>query len=192
MRIKLLLIFLLLSLGSHSQILIPDATKVKAAFNKLSADTNSKKLQQLYVAAFPSDTKTFLKIFQTEEFDQLYLDSYKYLDAFEKCAKTFPTQVISKCLNIGKNLDWDADAVGQLQQISVRLAIRHLALFVNKYKTLNSKAQNHLLRFYADVENFKAYPEYQELINKLKNVGEGDIAKKLENERTLRMAKTDH
>ena len=192
MRVKLLLIFLVLSLCSHSQTLIPEAIKVKAAFNKLSADTNSKKLQQLYIAAFPSDTKTFLKIFQTEKFDQLYSDSYKYLDAFEKCATTFPSQVISRCVDIGKNLVWDADAVGQLQQISVRLAIHHLTFFVNKYKTFDSKAQNHLLRFYADVENFKAYPEYQELINKLKNIREADIAKKLESARILRMAEDDH
>jgi hypothetical protein len=191
MRIKLLSIFLLFSLSSHSQTLIPDAKKVKTAFDKLSADTNSKELQQLYVAAFPSDTKTFLKIFQTEKFDQLYSDSYRYIDAFEKCAKNFPIQVISKCVDIGKNLVWDADAVGELQHISVQLSIHHLPSFVKKYKTLDSKAQNHLLRFYADVENFKGYPEYQELINKLKIIGEVDIAKKLENARTIRMAKND-
>ena len=192
MRIKFLFIFLLLSIYGYSQALIPDAVKVKTAFNNFSADTNSKKLQQIYVAAFPSDTKTFLKVFQAEKFDQLYMNSYKYLEAFEKCATTFPTQVIGKCVDIGKNLVWDADAVGQLQQISVQLATKYVKIFVKKYKTLDSKAQDKLLTFYADVENYNAYPEFQELILRLKSIGETDIAKKLDRARTLRKAGSNH
>ena len=192
MRIKLLLIFILFFECAHSQTLIPDALKVKTAFDDLSADTNSKKLQQIYVAAFPSDTKIFLKVFQTEKFDQLYMHSYKYLEAFEKCATRLPTEVVGKCIDIGKNLVWDADAVGQLQEISVRLALKHLTTFVNKYKTLGSKAQDKLLTFYADVENYNAYPEFQELIDKLKNIGEKDIAKKLGSARTIRKSRQNH
>lgn len=139
MRIKLLLIFLLLFKYSPSQTLIPEALKVKIAYRNLSSDTNSENLKRFYVSSFPSDTKTFLKVFQSKKFDQLYMDSYKYLEAFKKCATTFPIQVINKCVDIGKNLVWDADAVGQLQQMSVRLAIKHVTIFVNKYKTLDKK-----------------------------------------------------
>jgi GNAT superfamily N-acetyltransferase len=62
------------------------------------------------------------------------MDSYNYILAFERCAATFPTEVIGKCVDIGKKLVWDADAVGELQHISVNLAIKHINVFVTKYK----------------------------------------------------------
>ncbi|HYV91268.1 MAG TPA: hypothetical protein VE978_05775 [Chitinophagales bacterium] len=192
MTVRILIAFLLLFKIGYSQILTADAMKVKTAFDNLSADTNSKKLQEDYIAAFPSDSNSFLKIFGPEKFDQLYSESYKYLEALEKCAATFPIEVINKCIDIGKDLGWDADAVGQLQQMSVDLAIKCTTVFVSKYKTLEGKEQNNLINFYADVENHNAYPEYQELINKLNSIGEKDIAKKLEIARTIRMNRHDH
>ena len=192
MTTRILISFLLFCKVGYSQTLIADAKKVKSAYENLSADTNSKKLQQVYIAAFPPETNSFFAIFQTTKFDQLYMDSYKYIEAFEKCAATFPTEVIGKCVDIGKNLVWDADAVGELQQISVNLAIKHLTVFISKYKTLDKREQDKLINFYADVENHSAYPEYQELIDKLKLVGEIDIAKKFETARTIRMKRQDH
>lgn len=172
--------------------ILNDVTKVKSAYENLSADKNSKKLQQDYISAFPSDTKTFLAVFQSDKFDQLYSDSHKYIEALENCATNSPTEVISKCVDIGKNLVWDADAVGLLQHISVDIAIQHPPTFVSKYKTLNDKEQDKLINFYADVENHSAYPEYQDLIDKLNSIGEKDIAKKLETARTFRKAKHGH
>jgi hypothetical protein len=192
MTTRILITFLLLFKIGYSQTLIADAMKVKTAFDNLSVDTNSKKLQQAYIAAFPSDTNTFLKVFQTEMFDQLYMDSYKYLEAFEKCAIIFPTEVIGKCVDIGKDLVWEEDAVGQLQHMSVKLAIKHVIVFVSKYKTLDGKEQNQLINFYADVENHSAYPEYQELINTLNSIGEKGIAKELETVRAIRKGRHDH
>jgi hypothetical protein len=192
MTARILIGFILLFKVGYSQTLIAEALKVKTAYDNLSADTNSGKLQQVYITSFPSNTNSFLKVFQTEKFDQLYMDSYKYIDVFEKCATNFPAEVIDKCVDIGKNLVWDADAVGQLQHISVNLAVSHTAIYVTKYKTLSSKEQSSLINFYADVENHSAYPEYQELINKLNLIGENNIAKDLETARTIRKRKRDH
>jgi hypothetical protein len=192
MRIKLLITSLLMIGVAQSQTLIPDAQKMKVAFDSLSVNINSKVLQENYIAAFPADTKTFLSVFQTEKFDQLYMESDKYLSAFEMCSKSFPSKVISKCIDIGKNLVWDADAVGQLQHMSVYLANKHLKVFVSKYKTLNGNEQNKLIAFYADVENFSAYQMFQDLIDQLNSIGEKEIAMKLDSARAIRKKNNHH
>ena len=192
MTIRLIIVFFLMFSKAYSQTLIPAATKVRSAFEKLSADINSKKLQRDYITAFPADTKTFLSVFQTENFDQLYKRSDTYIFALEKCAGTFPTEVISKCVDVGRSLVWDADAVGYLQDISINLATRHLRIFIVKFKTLTKTEQDSLIAFYADVENYSAYPEYQELSDRLVGAGEKDIAKRFEVARTKRMKQEDH
>jgi len=192
MNTHFLLFFLLFCRFTFSQTLSPEALKVKTAFENLSADDNSKRVQRIYIAAFPSNTKTFLNVFHPEKFDQLYTGSFKYLEAFEKCSTNFPKKVLNKCIDIGKNLVWDADAVGQLQHISVRLSVKFLSIFVNKYKSLTNEEQEKLITFYADVENFDHYSEFQELIDKLNNIGETDIANKLISGRTLRKSNRDH
>ena len=180
MKTILTVAFLFFLMSVSSQTLIPDAVKIKTAFEKLSVEPDNKQFQKNYITAFPSDTKTFLSVFQTEKFDQLYSESDKYLDTLEQCATTFPVEVISKCINIGKNLVWDADAVGQLQKISVRIDVRYTSYFVSKYRKLNKKEQDRLINFYADVENHRVYKSYQDLIDKLNSVGQMDISKKLE------------
>ncbi len=192
MTTRILILFLLFCKVSFSQTLNAGAIKVKSAYENLLTDTSSKKLQQAYVTSFPSETNSFLAIFQTTEFDQLYMDSYKYIESFEKCATTFPTEVISKCVDIGKNLVWDADAIGHLQHISVDLALIHLSVFISKYKTLDKKEQNKLINFFADVENHKAFQQYQILIDKLISIGEIDIAKELDSARAIRIKSNDH
>ncbi|MDP9041129.1 MAG: hypothetical protein M3N30_04045 [Bacteroidota bacterium] len=175
-----------------SQALIPDAVVVKRAYKKLAADTNNNKLIKSYIDAFPSNSKTFLDLFLSKNLDQLDNESNKYLDLFERCAVKYPEKVLSKCVKIGKNLTWDADVVGQLQQISIELSIKYLNNFIDSYNTLNSKEQNSLINFYADVENYDAYPEFQELIDKLNSLGQTGISNKLKKARAKRKRSDDH
>ena len=186
------ILFLLFYQSLFSQALIPDAAKVKSAYEKLMVDTSNKTLQKSYVDAFPSNTKTFLNVFQPKNFGQLYEESYKYLQLFEKCATLYPQEVVSKCVNIGKNLVWDADAVGQIQQISIILSVEYPDIFINEYKTLSIEGQNGLVNFYADVENFDASPEFQELIDKLNSMGQSAISRKLEYARAKRKKSNNH
>lgn len=192
MTTRFLIIFLVVWNSAYSQILIPPAEKMKVAFDKLTADTSSKNLQANFISAFPSDTATFLSVFMPEKFDQLYDSSHEYFLLLEICSRNFPKEVIRKCVDIGKDLVWDADAVGEVQHLGVNSANRYLKIFLDKYKTLNNKKRQSLINFYADVENHSAYPEYQELIAKLIKIGESDIAKKFETARTIRMKRQDH
>ncbi len=192
MRITLSIICLFYFKSTFSQTLNPAAEKVKFAFDKLMADSSNKKMQANYIQAFPADTKTFLTVFQTTKFDQLYMDSYKYLELFERCGTNSPKEVIDKCIAIGKNLVWDADAVGQLQKLSVLVAVKNTNIFVDEYKMLDGSNQDNLISFYADVENYSAYKIYQDLIVKLKVLGETDISKKMEDAREKREKRNDH
>jgi hypothetical protein len=184
------LLFLFTSL--NSQKLIPDADKIKAAFDKLSADTNNKELQAKYVAAFPSDSGTFSNVFQTIASDRLYSGYYKYLQVVEMCATSFPKEVIGKCIDLGKNLTWDADAIGQLQTISVSIATKYLTEFIGKFNTLTQKEQDKLINFYADVENHNAFPAYEYLIEQLSLNGQKNTSKRLEIARAKRKQMNDH
>lgn len=175
-----------------SQTLHPQAVKIKTAFEKLSLDTNNRKLQKNFVAAFPSDAQTFLDIFLPEKLDQLYSESYRYLQMLKRCAKTIPKNVIGKCIDIGKDLVWDADAVGHMQKIIVELSMDYLKVFIGKFGTLSTDEQNRLINFYADVENHNAYTIYQDLIDKLNAIGRTDITAKLEVARTDRKNRQGH
>jgi|SRR5580704_12868655 hypothetical protein len=192
MKTLLSILFLILSKSLISQDLIPDAVKIKSAYELLLADTSNKKLQESFVAAFPLNTRSFLDVFQAKNFDQLYNVSHKYLELFEKCAAEYPQKVLGKCVNIGRYLIWNGDAVGQLQNICVSLSVEYPRVFLYDYQTLSIKDQNGLISFYADVENFDAYPEFQELIDKLNSIGQSAISRKLENARTKRIKSYDH
>jgi len=192
MKTLLAISSLLFIATGFSPTLIPEALKLQTAFANLSADPDNKRLQENYIAAFPTDTKTFLIVFQQEKFDQLYSESNKYINELERCSTSFPEKAMSKCINIGKNLIWDADAVGELQQISVTLNARYISVFISLYKNLKNKEQENLIQFYANVENHGTYKIYQDLIDKLNSVGQRDISEKLETARTSRKLQKDH
>ncbi len=191
LTMKTLFLFLIMFNATYSQSLIPEALTVKTAFDSLLLDSTSTSRQQIYVSAFPSDTKTFLRVFASKKFDQLY-DGHDYIETFERCAANFPVEVISKCVDIGKNLVWDADAVSYLQHMSVRLAIDHTTVFIKKFQTLSKAKQSSLVTFYADVENHRVYQAYNELLAKLNSAGASKIANALAEAKTLRIEKGKH
>jgi hypothetical protein len=115
-----------------------------------------------------------------------------YINALNICATSFPYSVISKCLDISKHLVWDADAVGYLRELDMELIITHLPLFIRKFNTLNIAEQDSLIAFYADIENFSAYPEYQHLVNDLKALHQDALCKKLVMAKRKRMRSRDH
>lgn len=184
--------FLTFSVVSFAQNLLPEASRVKEAYEKLFKDPFRQDFRKAYVMSFPSNSKIFLKVFHPKSFDQLYSVSYEYVDALQRCAASYPKEGISKCVDIGKELIWDADAVSFLQKASVTLAAKYPTVFVEKYNTLHDDEKNKLITFYADVENHPAYTEYQELIDSMKKVGSNSIARKLEIARTERRGIKHH
>lgn len=192
MKILLTAAILTLFEMSFCQSLLPQAVRVKKAYEMHLQDTAASTGKMGYVTAFPSNSEVFLKVFNPKTFDQLYSVSYNYIDALQQCAASYPKEVISKCVDIGKELTWNADAVGYLQKASVTLAAKYPGLFVDKYKRLHENEKKKLIGFYADVENHSAYPEYQELIDSVKRIGSTAIAKRLETARVEREKVKNH
>lgn len=190
MKKCILFLFLLIAVKALPQQLSVESKKVKNAFTELIRTGYTSASMLNYIECFPSDTQTFLPMFASEKFDQLY-DGHEYIDALEKCGGRYPKEVIRKCINIGKDLAWDADAVAYLQDASVRLAFSNPSIFAQEYHNLSSTGKNGLIAFYADVENHRVYKDYQALIDSMKTL-DHEIAQKLEIARTERIKMDDH
>ena len=160
-------LFLISALNGTCQSLSPTSEKIKKAYDQLKINGSSETLQLNYINAFPNSKEEFIAIFSPEDGKQLSTVSDQYLRLLLVLGDRYPTKVLRKSMNIGKRLKWDADAVGYLQHLIVDVANKHPGVFIEEIGKLNEDEKASLIRFLADVENHRAYPEYQALIDKL-------------------------
>lgn len=85
-----ILILLVLPLLTHSQSLSPKSKRVKAAWEALNKQPDSKQLQLAYLNAFPVNKRDFIAVFEPDDFKQLYSGSKKYIDSFAALADIIP------------------------------------------------------------------------------------------------------
>jgi hypothetical protein len=147
------LLLILLPSFVFSQSLSKASLRIKAAWQELNKHPYSKQTQLAYLKVFPQNKQQFVELFDKEDFSQLYSGSYKYITTFIELSKHYPDQVMDKAINIGKELVWDADATGQLQQAIVNLGCENTRIFLNKIKALPTSQTNQLIKFLADVES---------------------------------------
>ena len=168
------------------------ARSIRAAYEASSADTASKELAQALLLVFPSDKEAFIDVFDPPDFGNLYHGSFEILERVEGCVKYDPQIAGDKLIAICKDLREGVDAVGYIKLMTVRYGTHYPVLFAEKTHGLESSEMEDLIRFLADVENHRAYPEYQELINTLKKNGYDRLAADCEQARTSRKASTEH
>lgn len=190
--INCLISFFVLVSPALSQKLSPESKKIAFACTQLKNHAGLKQYQLAYLESFPANKKAFVAVFNPEDFTQLYDNAYDYIVEFTNLAKYYPVEVIGKEINIGKDMVWEADAPGYLQQSIVDLGNRYPAIFSKKLHTLPVSQVDGLIRFLADVENHKSYHTYQTLIESLNKLGEKALATKLVIARKLRMRIKDH
>jgi len=181
-----LVLFAVLPSFAFSQALSPKSKAVKAAWEALVKQPGAKQCQLTYLRVFPENKHDFIAVFDRDDFTQLYTESNKYIESFIALVKNYPAQVIDKSINIGKDLRWNADAINYLQHGIVEIGISNTIIFSKKLNSLTPKQKGRLVKFLADVENHKAYPQYQQLINALTKTGEKSLAHKFELARTER------
>ena len=181
-----LLLIVIQSFVSLAQPLSRESKKVKLAFDALAKTPKSRQKQLDYLKSFPQDKQQFIAVFDQNDFSELYSDSYEYITAFFKLSKYYPQQVMDKSINIGKDLKWNADAVGYLQHHIVILGNQQIKIFSTELRRLPESQVNGLITFLADVENHKAYSEYQQLINTLNQIGAKDLSDKFIKARSKR------
>ena len=193
MKTLIICFFLILIFNKgFTQSLSEASKKVKIAFEVLKNHPDSKPKQLAYLKVFPQNKQQFIEIFDPVDFSQLYSDSFQYIDAFIALAKDYPTDVIDKSINIGKDLKWEADAIGDLQRSIVKLGNQNIDIFSKEVNALPTIETGHLIAFLADVENHKAYPEYQQLIEALQRIGENKLAAKFIKARAFRERNNHH
>jgi hypothetical protein len=170
----------------------PEAMKVRSAYAQMKIYPGEKAKQLAFLNAFPSAKQQFMEMFQAANNGQLTSNSHEFIESFIDLAKTYPTQVVDKAINIGKDLTWEADATGYMQHGIVQLGNQYTKIFATKVKSLTEADQDKLIKFLADVENHKAYPEYQQLIDALAKTGEVKLSNKMIEAKDLREKTPNH
>ncbi|HTK21826.1 MAG TPA: hypothetical protein VL442_20055 [Mucilaginibacter sp.] len=192
MKTIFIYLYLFISNALFAQSLSQTSQKIKTAYEELKRHRAAREKQLAYLKVFPQNKEQFTAIFDPDDFGELYSDNFKYIDAFISLAKNYPGEVIDKLINIGKNLKFRADATGQMQHSIVGLGNQYTPLFSKKLKALSIIEVDHLITFLADVENHKAYSEYQQLIESLQKIGENKLAAKFIRARILREKSDNH
>jgi hypothetical protein len=194
MRCKIitLFIFFIIPMGAFTQSLSFKIGWLRTSYNELKENSGSSDKQLAYIQNFPSDSTSFMDIFQPADYKHLYKESHDYINTFFSLSTNHPNEIIDKSINIGEYLIWQGDATGDMQHGIVDLGNSNTKIFASKLHSLTQSHKAHLISFLADVENFTAYPQYQSLINSLNKIGEKTLADEFVNARTLRESEKNH
>jgi predicted glycoside hydrolase/deacetylase ChbG (UPF0249 family) len=176
----LLLELLSLSVCAQEKQLSPRAQELTRALAALHSKPDDPMTQEQYLQAFPHDYKTFLDLFDLDH--ELY-DGHDYIDVLPSLARNHDTQVGTLLVGLSKDAHKEADAPTYLQLATAAYGSQHTKSFANLLKQLPTEKENHLITFMADVENHRAYAEYQGIIDHLKGLEEQDLANKFEEAR---------
>lgn len=191
--ILLILVSINVTAFSQTDILIPEAKKIRESYEKFMSNRDSKELQLEYIKSFPENADLFKKVFHPEKFDQLYKYSHDYIMNFSELSADYPILVgeklIKLCIGLKK---WDADAVGYIQHSTMEYANSNYSSFTKLIKELSSQDLGTLITFLADVENHTAYTEYKNLMEKFKLNNETEIFELFKSAKETRTDQKDH
>lgn len=196
LRITFLFLLLVTSVSAYAQndtdskSLIPAAKKIAQAYAMLEKHPGDSLYQVQYLLDFPHNWKTFLEIYNPPDFSQLYDAIPEHFFVFETLSKKHPELVGIDLITLGKQANYpplyNPDAIDVLRHTIATFAANHTSLFVKLFRQLSSIEKNRLTFLLADVENFKGYHEYKQIISNLESSGNTGIAdrfKRAESER---------
>jgi len=175
-----------------SQALSPAAMKLKTAYVQLKIYPGAKPKQLAYLKAFPQNKQQFVEIFAPANNGQLYSSSHEYINTFVGLAQNYPAEVMERSISIGKDMKWEADAIGDMQKGIAELAVQNTKMFSTKVKALPAHDIDNLIKFLADEEGIKNDLQYQHLIDILRKQGHSGLADKFVAARTAREKEKDH
>lgn len=116
--------------ASSKTELLPESKKIIEAFKKIKK--SNKKSQNIFLSVFPKTGKKFIRIFNPPKFDQLYSESFKYIEVLFDIGQKEPKKVILFLLNLAADIkNWDADGVGFLQNTLTKMAANKVNEFVS-------------------------------------------------------------
>ena len=142
--------------------------------------------------AFPKTYAAFVHLFGYPG-GKLY-DAYpEYIDVLPSLAGNNERGLGQLLIQLSKDAHYEADALGDLRETTATYASQHTKVFVELIKQLSIEKRAHLITFLTDgIEDFDAYPQYQEAIDHLRSLGEKCVAEEFEVAREQRQRQPQH
>lgn len=162
-----------------------ELTRALVALRNKPRDTA---VQKEYLQAFPHDYKEFLALF---DFGHELYDGHDFIDPLPSLGSQHPVELGELLIGLSKDAHYEADAPNYLRHATATYAVEHSQMFARFLKQLPPAKQQQLITFLADIENFRAYPEYQEIVDHLKGIGERKLAIDFEEARAKREKEPD-
>jgi len=189
-RFLTLLLFLSLACPvSAKEVTLSDrAQKIRAKFIELRNNLDNTNLWEEYLKILPRSKTDFKRIFDPDDFSELYNNSHEYIFILNSAPETNRKEVIELVVSITKRgAPGCCDAWSALHRVAVTYAIQDTRGFLSSLKFVKASERQNVIKFIADKENHRVFEDYQVIIDKLKNLQEQQIAKEFENARALRM-----
>ena len=174
----------------QEKALSPYSKVILEKFNKLKAYANDKNAWEEYLYVFPKTKSVFIKIFDPEDFSELYNDSDNYIRILKAAPKNYLESILKIFFKITKNgAPGCCDAWSSLHMLMVELATDFPVEFSNLIKKYPSTEQKNIIAFMADMEAIAYSEEYEKIIVKLQEIKEGKLVSCFEEARKKRAAK---
>jgi hypothetical protein len=182
------LCFLACIAAAKDAVLSDSARKVKAAFLTLQNSPNDLKAWGEYLGLFPKTKSEFKRIFDPDDFSELYNNSHEYIFILNTAPEIKRRAILEMVVTVTKEgAPGCCDAWSALHRVAATYAVQDMPSFVSLLKILNSPERTNVIKFIADKENHSTFADYQVIIKKLQELNEKEIAREFENARTLRM-----
>lgn len=164
--------------------------RLKIALGRLQKTPDDASAQREYILAFPQDYASFIRVFDLGK--PLY-DGHEYVETFSSLANSHEDEIGNTLVSLCGEARYGADAPAYLQQATAVFGSRHTKTFLSLLKALPPNKQAHVINFLTEgVEDFGAYPEYQEIIDRSNALGEAPLAQQFEAARTRRTKQPTH
>ena len=162
--------------------------KLKAAFASLKAAPNSRTAQHHYLKAFPRTYSKFQAYFGT---GGALADGYEcdYIFALSTLQSHHVEEVGALLVQLSKNAQYQANAPSCLQNVMAKYGNRYTKRFAGLLHQLSPQERSQLVAFLADAGLAKG-PEYQGILQNLKDLQETDLAKEFQQAQAERSRQT--
>ncbi len=170
---------LLLAAMSGEAAVSAQSARLEEMRNAVEANPGTES-EKAYLAAFPSSYSAFRATFYGKNLDELYPTHAEHL------------QLLQKLLGVATGGKWDADALGYLQHQLAGWGAANTKAFAGALSARAPGERRSIVRFVADVENHRAYSDYDLILKNLKALGFDELYKEFLAARASRMKRRDH
>ena len=151
-----------------------DAVELSRLLDSLRQAPDEPALQIRYLHRFPNSYEAFDKLFDAEDFGELY-DGAEHIAMLSRLAPSHPAWVAAVLVEIAKDAKWKADAFNHLQSALSRHVIEHPATVAQMVGTLTEEERANFVAFLTDGTHSPA-PNFSDVVSSLRASGAEALA----------------